>query len=190
MGLDMYLMAKKYVGGWDHSTDEEKAAYQAITAAVGLPGYKAQGSPHLEVELCVIYWRKANQVHNWFVQNVQSGTDDCHEHYVERDQLATLATLCETVLASSKLVPGTVTNGFSSQGGGPFKPNLEQGKVIENPAVAQEVLPCESGFFFGGQEYDQWYYEDVKRTAEKIRELLKLPSNIMDGWSFYYRSSW
>ncbi len=190
MGLDMYLTAKKYVGGWDHSTDKEKEAYAAITAAIGLPGYRAAGSPHLEVELCVIYWRKANQIHKWFVENVQDGEDNCQESYVEREQLAQLATLCETVLASSKLVPGTVTNGFTSQGGGPFVPNLEEGQVIENPAVAQEVLPNASGFFFGSQEYNQWYYQDLKHTAEKIRELLKLPDDILGGWSFYYRASW
>lgn len=28
----------------------------------------------------IAYWRKANAIHRWFVDNVQNGTDDCHIH--------------------------------------------------------------------------------------------------------------
>lgn len=60
------------------------------------------------------YWRKVNQVHNWFVENVQSGEDDCGEYEVEREQLARLKSLCEQVLAdptrAEKLLP--TTEGF------------------------------------------------------------------------------
>ena len=26
----------------------------------------------------VMYWRKANYIHNWFVENIQNGSDDCN----------------------------------------------------------------------------------------------------------------
>ena len=46
----------------------------------------------------VIYWRKSNQVHNWFVTNAQDGEDNCQPHSVSREQLEELRDLCRTVL--------------------------------------------------------------------------------------------
>ena len=62
--------------------------------------------------LDVAYWRKANQIHGWFVTNVQNGIDDCKEYEVPRDKIKELLQLCKTVLEtkdSSKLPP---TRGF------------------------------------------------------------------------------
>ena len=36
--------------------------------------------PHSRIIEQVGYWRKANQIHNWFVENVQDGEDDCCYH--------------------------------------------------------------------------------------------------------------
>ena len=46
------------------------------------------------------YWRKANAIHNWFVENIQNGRDDCEYHRpVTKDDLETLFELCREVLA-------------------------------------------------------------------------------------------
>ena len=42
----------------------------------------------------VIYWRKSNQVHNWFVTNAQDGEDNCQPHLVTREQLTELKSAC------------------------------------------------------------------------------------------------
>lgn len=34
-----------------------------------------------------MYWRKANQIHSWFVENVQDGIDDCTINEVSIDKL-------------------------------------------------------------------------------------------------------
>lgn len=95
MGLDMYLYAEKYVSGWDHRPDP---AYDAITS---LLGHKScEGSPHLDVTLCVYYWRKSNWFHAWFVDNVQKGVDECQKSYVERSDLEQLIKVCDETLAS------------------------------------------------------------------------------------------
>ena len=47
---------------------------------------------------CVGQWRKANQIHNWFVNNVQDGVDDCKEYYVSYSQLLDLKKLCEKAI--------------------------------------------------------------------------------------------
>ncbi|HAB99734.1 MAG TPA: hypothetical protein DCE71_07935 [Parachlamydiales bacterium] len=43
-------------------------------------------------------WRKANQIHGWFVDNVQSGNDDCKIYNVSGEQLRGLLSLCEKAL--------------------------------------------------------------------------------------------
>ena len=86
MGLDMYLNAKR--GIYEFRNDPE-ATWPGIPE-----GYKIDS---ISVEAA--YWRKANQIHDWFVRNVQDGEDECRPHYVERDKLAELVGLCQQVLA-------------------------------------------------------------------------------------------
>ena len=47
-------------------------------------------------------------------------------------------------------------------------------KVLENHGLAEELLPPTSGFFFGSDEIDEWYWIDIKRTAEEIDNILEL----------------
>jgi hypothetical protein len=100
MGLDMYLMASRYIGDWDHNKAEERATYKTIVEAAGLSRFRCEGSPHLTVDLCVAYWRKSNQIHKWFVDTVQGGEDECETSYVSREQLEELVKLCETAIAN------------------------------------------------------------------------------------------
>lgn len=100
MGLDMYLTATKYVGRWNHCDEAEKKAYDTITKAIGLEGHICEGAPSLNVEIMLAYWRKANAIHKWFVDNVQHGDDNCGRYYVGREKLHELLTLCQQVLAS------------------------------------------------------------------------------------------
>lgn len=66
------------------------------------------------------YWRKANQIHGWFVENVQAGVDDCGEYAVTVDQLKTLKGLCEEVLGdkgkAAELLPPRQGFFFGSYG--------------------------------------------------------------------------
>ena len=48
----------------------------------------------------VAYWRKANQIHNWFVENVQNGNDDGGTYEVSGKKLKKLVDLCKEVLQS------------------------------------------------------------------------------------------
>lgn len=54
------------------------------------------------------YWRKANQVHSWFVEHVQNGIDDCGFYEVSKEQLKDLLSVCKQVLdgvEASELLP-------------------------------------------------------------------------------------
>lgn len=102
------------------------------------------------------YWRKANQIHKWFVDNVQNGLDDCAEYYVSREKLKELLDTCI--------------------------------KVKENHGLAKKLLPVCNGFFFGSNEYDEYYYADIDDTINILQKIFK---NINSGVTdYYYSSSW
>jgi hypothetical protein len=52
---------------------------------------------------------------------------------------------------------------------------------------AEEVLPPTSGFFFGSSEIDEWYWNDIKSTAEKLTEII---DNSIEDQEFEYYASW
>lgn len=93
MGLDMYLTAKRYLF-------KVRAEDKAIAEAIGKLDLNHNGMRVKEIACEAFYWRKANAIHNWFVQNVQSGVDDCREYYVTRPQLQSLLSLCQEVLST------------------------------------------------------------------------------------------
>ena len=57
------------------------------------------------VQVQVAYWRKANQIHKWFVDHVQDGNDNCEEYRVTRDQLQLLVDNCKLVLMNKEEAP-------------------------------------------------------------------------------------
>jgi hypothetical protein len=61
------------------------------------------------VQVTCAYWRKANQIHNWFVANIQQGIDNCREYYVSQNQLKQLLDICEKSLKerNPNLLPPT-----------------------------------------------------------------------------------
>lgn len=93
MGLDMYLSKKTYVKYWEHNGDDN---YEVKVTRGGEPTNIDPKKVSYIVEE-VGYWRKANQIHQWFVDNVQGGIDDCRDVYVERQKLAELLNICKIV---------------------------------------------------------------------------------------------
>lgn len=98
MGLDMYLNAKRFI--WFNEND--------LAETVGKVFPEIKGRKVKEVIVEALYWRKANAIHKWFVDNVQNGEDDCGYYYVSREDLERLRDLILEVLESqdaSKLPP-------------------------------------------------------------------------------------
>jgi len=143
MGLDMYLNAKRFL--W---YNEEALA---ATVAQAFPEIKDRRVKEVIVE--AMYWRKSNQIHKWFVDNVQEGVDDCGHYDVSREKLEELRQLILKVLDTKNAT----------------------------------LLPPQEGFFFGSNTVDQYYWEDLRDTMEKLDKVL---ADFTDSWDFEYHSSW
>ena len=150
MGLDMYLNKRTYVQQWEHQKPEHK--YEVVVTKGGEPTNIKPNKVKYIIEEAG-YWRKQNQIHRWFVENIQNGTDDCGEYYVSKTDLETLLELCEKVKADNSL--------------------------------ADELLPGASGFFFGGTDYDEWYFNGIDNTIEILKEALE-----DENGEYLYSSSW
>lgn len=174
MGLDMYLEARKYVSQIDwtavpHSTGEavdfsqyKSEAFKALSSMFPeqLTQHSNAGST---VGINVAYWRKANQIHGWFVKNVQGGEDNCKAYPVDRDDLLNLLETINEVLAgdveaAKQLLP--VTAGF-------FFGNYDE-----------------------DEGYDEFYYEDLRYTKKIIEDILDVIKDNPHEYDFYYQSSW
>lgn len=45
-------------------------------------------------------------------------------------------------------------------------------RVLADHSLAEELLPTQSGFFFGSTDYDEWYFRDVKDAKNEFEKLL------------------
>lgn len=162
MGLDMYLNKKTYIGN-KYRKPENMVTVTMPTETqdtATFPIREAIKNERIQyIEEGVGYWRKANHIHKWFVDNVQDGNDDCGEYEVSEDKLSELSGICKAVL--------------------------------NDQSLAEALLPCQSGFFFGGTAYDEYYFKSLHDTIEIIDSVIaeKGDNEYLSG-ELYYTSSW
>lgn len=178
----MYLTKRTYVKNWKHTPRTKRYQISIKQGNKKLESIDPKKISYIIEE--VGYWRKANAIHKWFVANVQEGNDDCKEYHVDTEAIEGLLDTVNTVLKASKLIKGKTVNGYTFDGKKEI-PNYQDGKVIEDPSTAESLLPTSSGFFFGGLEYDEYYYRDLKDTKKILEYALKHPES-----DYYYQSSW
>jgi hypothetical protein len=94
MGLDMYLDKRTYVRQWEH-IEADKQYNVEVTKGGESTNINPKKVKYIIEEAG--YWRKQNQIHRWFVQNVQDGIDNCGEYYVSKSDLEKLLELCLAV---------------------------------------------------------------------------------------------
>jgi len=153
MGLDQYLTAKKYIAKWNYGEGyKDRWVTQEFQDALPMDApdiTQYSQFAGISIEYPVGYWRKANAIHNFFVQEVGEDVDDCREMWIDRDILVELRSRCSDVLKAD---------------------NTEE--------MAQEVgLETVSGFFFGDTEYGDWYKDDLRLTIDICDHVLKLPED-------------
>jgi hypothetical protein len=177
----MYLTKKTYIG------NEYKDAKKQVRLSADLKALGIEQTKLLSVTERAGYWRKANQIHKWFVDNIQGGNDDCGEYSIDSSSLQKLLDTVKEVIDSCDLISGKVVNGYSFKDGKEI-PNVQDGKTIKDPTLAKQLLPVTEGFFFGSAGYDEWYYHDLVYTRSLLTEILNDP-NIHKA-DYYYSSSW
>ena len=103
MGLDQYLYAKKYTCSNNLENETWKkmnADFLKLKKIIGEDAkYLDKDLPSISLQMKIGYWRKANAIHQWFVDNCQKGEDDCRDAYVSREQLEELLGVVKEVLA-------------------------------------------------------------------------------------------
>lgn len=175
MGLDMYLEKMPKIKGYNFGELIEISNHIAnyINGKEELEKYEKyeELKPYIknrgeyfnwyDLREQIGYWRKANQIHRWFVENIQNDVDDCGYYEVSKEQLIELKELCEKILNADN-------NDFE--------------------LVAKGTLPTLGGFFFGSTGYDEWYKSDIKNTVEIINKALE--ETDFENNYIIYTSSW
>lgn len=164
MGLDMYLEADKFVSIYQRKLQYDKLvdAVREHMCTTPIPIAKNASSATLSIE--VMYWRKANAIHRWFVDNVQDGVDDCRRAFVSRENLVELLDVCEKTLLAK------------ADGNDPA-----------------DYLPTRDVFLFGSIDYNEYFWDTIERTAVEVERLLEWISREEEAnnfWQIFYQSSW
>lgn len=109
----------------------------------------------------VHYWSKANSIHNWILKETGTSSDfNAGDNDIEitKDMLIKFVEQAKTVLKD------------------------------RSDETSARLIPSCSGYFFGSTEYDEWYYDDIKDTAEKFLELVNTFD--FEGYKLLYSCSW
>lgn len=150
---------------------------------------KSKVNPHAEWKE-VAYWRKANQIRKWFVNHIEEFKEDdnCGCYNVTKELLERLVIDCKCVLLSRDGVKvddklrkkmdkvKTLSErgvGGEKDGAKDTLEKMERKYCLSGVTVRPEIImPTSSGFFFGGTEYDDWYYKILEETINMCQKVI------------------
>jgi hypothetical protein len=154
MGLDMYLYRRTYIGAKYEHNDAK------VEVDISLMGERLKIDPkrltYIYEEMG--YWRKANAIHGWFVDNFAQGDDDCQQIHVSANGLKRLLDICRKVMA------------------------------LRDNDYSLEQLPPKEGFFFGGNQIDEYYWQTIEETQAILEDILK--THNAKHHEYIYQASW
>lgn len=156
MGLDQYLTIREYVSETDYTNYDYKSntpppKNPAFDKIISLSQYsnlvdKAQG--HIELSIPIGQWRKANQIHNWFVTNVQNDIDECQTVWVSREKMTELLDLCKMVLVNRHLAPELLPTRSGSFFGSYDYDEYYFGDIDHTITILDNALKTDSDSFY------------------------------------------
>lgn len=169
MGLDMYLYIRKTEYCSKYFKDE------GSDLKLELPKDVSRFFPNLTdlsisraIDYKVGYWRKANAIHSWFLENCaakdpfDNPIDDCRPIEIPLEKLEELLNTCK--------------------------------EVLKHQSLAKKLLPTEDGFFFGSTEYDKYYFNNIEDTIDIIEPVIDFMNHMSEikdyTWSIIYEASW
>ena len=178
----MYLNKKTYVQNWEHTPPNELHKITVLKGGKLRTDINPERISYIEEQIC--YWRKANQIHNWFIENCADGDGNKREMDVSREQLEDLVKTCKNALMIISELPKKkieIVAGWNKDGD--IKEEIE---VYDKTELLEEILPTQNGFFFGSTEYDDWYKQSLENTIKMLEEEL-----VTESSDYYvYEASW
>ena len=98
-------------------------------------------------------------MHSYILKTFANGVDDCQDIILYKEDVEQIKKVLDEVLNAHQQVE-----------------------------KAKELLPTQSGFFFGGTDYDEYYFEDVKVAADLMQNFLD--NFDFDKYQLIYEASW
>lgn len=105
----------------------------------------------------VMYWRKANAIHNWFTEHTTETSEGSEVYQVTKSNMESLLSDIKVVLELSDIKVVLEEHRLS--------PDLQE--------KAEELIPAVSGFFFGDNGYEDDYYDSLQETKDFLEKELK-----------------
>lgn len=139
-----------------------------------------------------MYWRKANHIHKFFVDNIQEGEDDCEEYDLPISTLDKLKEHCLEIMNGVIQEEGLWWEQWSTKSRQlkDYITKLEEEKQYdwrlpkETLKYAKKYLPVQKWFFFWDTEYWIYYLYDIISTYDWIESL-----DTEDNCDYIYSSS-
>ena len=183
MGLDMYLSKKTYVKKWSHQEKKDQFDVTIKKGGKKFTGINPERVSYITEEIA--YWRKANQIHGWFVNNTEEIQQDV-KYYVTKEHLTNLLLDCKKVLELLNTLPKTTKKVVGGWRDG--KEYLVDVEVYDNADEILDLLPPTQGFFFGSDTIDDYYKQDIEHTIKVLEE--ELSTNEDEYPDYEYYASW
>lgn len=122
------------------------------------------------------YFRKVNFLVSFVEEYLGREIGNCEEVPFTREMTEDLILSCKKVLEAKE----NIEDYCKSQ-------NIPENETITSDEVAKDLLPTCPGFFFGGTEYNEWYYQDVKEVLTWCQDTL-LPEfdNLGENEKIYF----
>ena len=164
MGLDMYFYARKTTyksfSKWDKPDRADETNYPEDLKTFSDYIYDRNfKSVQTETSYQIGYFRKFNALHSYIVKTFADGVDNCQEILLYKEDVEKIKKVLDDVLNAHQQVE-----------------------------KAKEILPTQSGFFFGGTDYDEFYFEDVKDAADLMQSFLD--NFDFENYQLVYQASW
>jgi hypothetical protein len=155
MGLDMYLRASEYVSRNDWSRNDKgeirdslNPLFKEIVERLELDDViDRSGFAGINIDVPMGYWRKSNQIHNWFVTNLADGEDNCNPMFVTRENLEQLKELCIEVIANKSLAEDLLPTGAGFFFGSTTYDEYYYGDLMDTIGIITRCLESKFDYF-------------------------------------------
>jgi hypothetical protein len=162
MGLDMTLyLCKTNVKYSNDALNKYPKELKKLTEV----NHNISGFISNEIYYEIAYWRKANAIHKWFIDNCGNGVDECQLISVSLNQIKSLAEVCNLVLQDNSIASEVLP--------------AQRGFFFGSLEYDEYYFKCV-----------QYTYNMCNTLIEVLNNLNNNNNDSDTDWSIVYQSSW